>query len=699
MAIIQSIRNRAGLLIAVIVGVALLAFIVGDFIVSGGFIYQKSKLNVAEINGKKISYPEYQKLYLQFENILKIQYQTNSLDENMSASIRNQTWQEILQRFILFREYEKLGLVVHDQEFSDLIQGPNPHQLVMQMFGDPQTGTLNRLQLTEFLSRIDQLTGDQKTLWVYYEDMINKERLYNKYHTLIRQGLYVNKLEAQTRQEQINNSVDISFVQKSYSSIPDSTILISNSELKEYYKENKERFKQEETRNIKYVAFEVIPSKKDYKDAEAWINDAYEEFLEIEDVEQYINFNSPPYDPTNYKKGELPDTLDNFMFKAKPGDVYGPYFEDNAFKLAKLVKINYLSDSVRVSDILLPVNQNNINYMQMLADSIKTLLEDGTDFAKLARENSADPSAQIGGDLGWIREGYNGRYFSDSCFYAEKGDVKITYGESGLHIVKITDVSKPVKKIQVGILSREVIPSNETDQIYYSKAVEFATQNNTIEKFEAATSEDDLRAIPVFELKPLDNEVQGLDDSRYLVHWAFQAEEGDIVDEIRAYGSKYVVAIVTKVNHKGYSPLEEIKPDLEIEIAKDKKAEIIKTEMMQALENSVTIDDLADHLNLDIQSATGIRFNSFSVPGAGNESKLIAAALNSEPDQLSDPIDGENGVYMLNVENINAPENQFDNLNMTKSYIQRNYANRAMRSTFQTLIELADIKDHRVNFY
>lgn len=699
MAIIQSIRNRAGLLVAVIIGVALLAFLIGDFILSGGFIYQKSKLNVAEINGKKIGYPDYQKLNLHFENILKIQYQTNSLDQEMSATIRNQTWQDLLQTYVLFREYDKLGLAVDDQEFSDLVQGPNPHQFIVQNFGDPQTGAINRLQLTEFLSRIDQLPEDQKALWVYWETMITNERLNTKYHNLVRQGLYVNKLEVERRQEQTNNSVDISFIQKAYSAVSDSVIAINDSDIKDYYKVNKERFKQEETRDIRYVAFKVNPSEKDFKDAATWIDDAYAEFEEVEDVEQYINFNSPPYDRTNYKQGELSDTLDEFMFNANIGDVYGPYFEDNAYKLAKLSKINYLPDSVRVSQILLPVSQSNINQMQYFADSLLKLANNGYDFTRLVMENSSDPAKQFGGDIGWIKEGYNGSYFSDSCFYSKKGDIKMTYSQSGLHIVKITDVSRPVKKIQVGVLSREVIPSNETDQFYYSKAIDFATQNNTIEKFQAASAEGGPKTIPAFGLKPLDEGIQGLENSRYIVHWAFKAEEGDVIDEIRDYGGSYVVAIVTKVNHKGYSPIEDIRPEIELEVTKQKKAEIIIAEMMEAKENTSSIDELGNELNLNVQSASGIRFTSFSVPGAGNEPKLIATALTSEINQLSAPVDGENGVYIVEVENINEPENQFDNFDMTRTYIQRNYVNRAMRSTFQTLMDLADIKDNRGNFY
>jgi peptidyl-prolyl cis-trans isomerase D len=161
------IRNRAGTLIAIIIGLALFAFILGDFITSGGMIYQKSKMNVAEINGTNISYNEFQKLTNYMEEVMKAQYQTNNLDESMMESVRNQAWQELLQKYILEKEYKKLGLSISDPEFSDMIQGPNPHPMVMQMFANPETGTLNRLQLSEFLNRIDEITGAPKVVWVY----------------------------------------------------------------------------------------------------------------------------------------------------------------------------------------------------------------------------------------------------------------------------------------------------------------------------------------------------------------------------------------------------------------------------------------------------------------------------------------------------------------------------------------------------
>ncbi len=701
MAIIQSIRNRAGLLLAVVVGVALFAFILGDFITSGGFLYRKSKENVAEINGKKVGYPEYQNRISYIENILKAQYRVSTLDQEMTESARNQVWQDLLQELILQKEYDQLGLAVSYPEFSDLVQGANPHPIIMQMFSNPETGTLDRLQLSEFLNRIEDLSGEPKLIWVYYEKLISSERTYNKYLSLIQKGLYVNSLEAQRRQRDVSTSVDISFIQKPYSSIADSAITVNESEIKKYYNEHQEEYIQEASRDIKYVGFKVVPSNQDYKYAEEWINDILQEFKEIDDVEQYINYTSPPYDVTNYKKGELSDSLDRFMFSADLGDLYGPYFEDNTYKLAKLAKINLLSDSVRVSHIYLPANQSNVQQVRALADSLIKIAKEGHNFRELVQQNSRDMNTVLqGGDLGWIKEGTKGTAFSDSCFFAEKGDVKLTFSQEGYHVVKIMNMSRRVKKIQVGILAREVTPGSETDQNYYKQAVDFLNQNRTLEKFNQSVADNDPMAIPVYGIKPLDREIQGIGSARNIVRWAFEeAEEGDVYDDVDNYGGQYIVAVVTKVNQKGYTPLEDMKETIEIELIKQKKAEKISEELLLAKANSQSIDDIADELTLQVKSATGIRFSSYSVMDAGTEPKLIGAAVSAEAEVLAGPVSGENGVYLFLVDNRNDDANPSTDLKLMQSYIERGYAARANRIAFEKLQDLANIEDNRGRFF
>jgi len=701
MAIITKIRTRAGMLVSIIIGLALFSFILTDFLTSGSKLINKSKMNVAEINGKSIEYSLFEKRIRHLEDIAKTRNGVNSLSEEMSENVRKEAWQDLLQENVMNKEYEKLGVTVSDDELFDLIEGRNPHPIIRQYFANPETGTIDKMNLNAFLQKMKDApaTDEQKKMWLYIEDIIEKQTLATKYSSLIRNGLYATSIDMQALRDEMSNSVDFSYIQKPYTSIPDGSVTISESELKSYYNEHKEEFKQVKSNSIKYVAFDVVPSESDNAYAKKWINDVLPEFSHITDADQYIKLNSDlAYDTKNYKKGELPARLDDFMFSAKVGDVTDPYFENNTYKIAKLAKINMLPDSVQVSQILLPVNQKNVRQMQFLADSLKKLADAGHDFADLARNNSQDASAKKGGEIGWVKEGMLSSQFSDSCIFAKKGQVKITFSQSGIHIIKVTGQSALVKKVQVGILAKEVRASEQTDQHYYSIASKFAGINNTGAKFESATKGGNPAAITVFDLKPLDNEIEGLDKPRQLIRWVFESKQGE-VSKIFRLGDKYVVAMVTKVREDGYKPLGDVSDVIKIEIRKIKKSEIISKEMANASQGTTSMDAVAAKLNSVVKSVNGVQFSSYSIQDLGAEPKLISAAYVLNPNKISSPIAGENGVYIIDVENKSkTPFQNIDN-SIARNYIERNYLNQVNSESFKALMDLAGIKDYRDRFF
>ena len=261
-------------------------------------------------------------------------------------------------------------------------------------------------------------------------------------------------------------------------------------------------------------------------------------------------------------------------------------------------------------------------------------------------------------------------------------------------------MSRRVKKVQVGILSREVTPGTETDQKYYKQAVDFLNQNRTLDKFEQSVADNDPMAIPVYDIKPLDKEIQGLGYARDVIRWAFEeAGEGDVYNDVNNYGGKYVVFIVTKVKNAGYMPLKDVEESIRIEIIKRKKAEKLSDELLLAMADSKSIDDIATKTGEEVKSVTGIRFSSYSVMEAGAEPKLIGAAIVAELDELTGPIKGENGVYIFSVDNKNETENPSSDLKITQSYIERSYAARVNRVAFDKLQDLAHIKDYRGRFF
>ncbi|MBN2350625.1 MAG: SurA N-terminal domain-containing protein [Bacteroidales bacterium] len=701
MATLEKIRNRAGLLVAIIIGMALFAFILGDLLSSGNSLFTNSQFEIAKVAGKSISYNVYQRKVDDLAEINKIQLQRNNLDEQTIDNIRTASWENLIQELVMDGEMKKLGIGVHSDELFDMIQGDDPHPLIKQMFTNPETGILNRSVLLSFLRQIQQdQSSEQKTYWLYLENEFIRQRMFTKYINLVKQGLYANSLEAKYAFINNNKKVNFDYVVQRYNTVPDSLISFSEEDLKKYYKEHKHEYEQEESRDIKYVYFEVVPSEADDQAAQKWISDILPDFTTIkaEDTRQYINLNSDfPYDDRNYKKEELPEIISEFMNAATPGDVYGPYFENGSYKLAKLAAINFLPDSVHARHILLQANQNNVNQMYALADSLKTMINNGANFAALAMTHSTDGSAQDGGDLGWFKEGDMVKQFSDSCFYGKKGDLKIVGTQFGIHIIQILDQSRPVKKMQVGILARRVDPSDETDQVYYAKASEFAGLNNTWDKFNAAAAEQKLPVLEQNGLAPLDKAIPGLESPRALIKWAYNADLQD-VSEVFKLGNKYVIAAVAAVREKGYATLKEKQTEIEIEVIKEKKGAQIAENINKLLNSGSSLEDIGASLNTTVLSATGVSFNSRNLTGMGLEPKVIAAATYLEVDKLSKPIAGNNGVFVINVTSAtDVPEEP--NLAFEKSVLNRNYAARANYAAYEALKETAKIEDHREKFF
>ncbi len=705
MAILEKLRVRAGLLLAIIIGLALFAFVLSDFLDSGGTLFSSSKHEIAEIAGRSIPYTDFEEQVKKLEKFQQIRTGQLSFDENIMDRFRNAIWENMVQDVILEKEYKKTGIDVSVDELKELFLGENPHYLVIQYLGDPQTGTLNRQGLAQFINSLQEIDeSDEKTYYQFVENEVYRSRRFEKYLTLLRKSIIATTLEARRHFNDMNSSIDFEFVVKPFTSVSDSAVTVSKADLEKYYTAHKNKYKQEESRDLRYLYFEVIPSKEDFQEAEEYIVRSKDEFAKAEDTKQYVNLNSSsPFDDKYYSYGELPDTMNDIMFKSELGTVIGPYFEDNAYKLAKLAAIDYLPDSVRARHILLQATQTNASQIWQLADSLKDLITKGADFAELVKKYSADKgSVMEGGDLKWFKEGDMVKPFSDSCFFGKKGDIKIVPTQYGLHVVQITDQSKPVKKVQVGILERKVVPSNTTDQIYYSKAYEFAGINNTYEKFNKAVEQQNL-AVYVRQakgVKPLDREIPGLESPRQLIKWAYKADEKDVSSQVFKFGDKYVIGVLDKIHEEGYIPLDELKEEIGHEVRKEKKAEKIIAEINSKYSQGITIEQLADKLNLQVNTAPGIRLSYPSLPEIGSEPVIVASAFQLEKNVVSKPLTGNSGVFVVMVTNVNIPgEVTPEMLNREKMYINRNYAARINYTAYDAIKKMVRIKDNRREFY
>ncbi len=705
MATLEKIRNRAGVLVAVVIGLALLAFILGDFMNSGGALFSNTQFEIAEIAGKSIPYQKYQKDLNEMMEINKFSSGQSTLDENTVQRIQMQTWNQLVREYVLEDEYDEIGLDVSSQELWDMVQGENIHPIIQNLFTNPETGELNTMAVIRFLKTYEQdPTGQQKAYWLFIEDQMIRDRLFTKYSNLISKGLYSTKAEAQNELNNINKKVDFEFVAQEISSIPDSLIEVKNSDLKAYYEAHQNEFKQDASRDIEYITFDVVASEADREATQDWINNIKEDFAATDNDKEFVTLNSD-FEHKNIflKKDELPEILEGEMWNADEGYIYGPYFENDSYMLAKLSEIGYVPDSVRARHILLQPTQNQSSEMIFaLADSIKEQLENGANFALLSDQYSSDKAAnEKGGDLGWFRANQMVTPFSDTSFNANIGEYKLVATQFGLHIVQVTNKARNERKVKIAILGRKLEPSSETYQQTYALASKFAGNNHTYEEFQQALEAEGFAKKIAQNVKEADQQLAGLESPREFIRSIYDTEKHGIIksqnNPIFELGDRFVIGFVTEVREDGVAPLDQVRDQVTVQVKKEKKAKYLAEKFSAVMATDNNLEVLANEFNTEVFEATDITFRSYSIPNVGIEPKLVAAATSVSTDQVFGPIKGENNVFALKVLTIAEEENS--NPEMQQMQTMTQFRNRANYEAFEALKETANIVDKRAKFY
>jgi peptidyl-prolyl cis-trans isomerase D len=701
MATLQNIRNRGGVLIAVIIGLALGAFILGDMLNSGSKLMRPSQLKIAEIDGETVQYPDFQKKVEELSEVYKMNTQQSQIDENTWEQIREQVWQGYLQENIIGKATEKLGISVTAEELFDLIQGKDPHPIIKQLFRNQKTGEVDKSAIIQFLKQLESnATPAQKSYWLYIENQIKQDRLNSKYSNLVSKGLFVTTDEAKKSLAAKNKSANIQYVMLNYSSIPDVNVKVSDDDLKAYYNKHKDEYKQEKTRSIEYVSFDVTPSEADKAATQKWINDSKTEFAATTDNQQYINANSDTrFDPSFSKSSELAPNLALWAFSAQPGDFYGPYFENGEYKLAKVDQFKMIPDSVQASHILInPQTIGSVEKAKAVADSLKRKIELGANFAEIALKYSEDPGSKTkGGDLGWFKRKQMVPEFEEAAFTGEVNKLYVVATRFGFHIIKPTKKGKETNQVRLAILTKKVEASSDTYQKTYIEASKFASENQTKDAFSKAIVAQKLDK-KMATLTESERGVAGLDASRQLVRAAFTTEPGNICinnekSPIFEFGNKFVIAAVTGATEEGPSSFEEAKPRVELVVRKDKKGDMLADKLKSATD----LSSAASINSTEVKEASGINFTSYSIPNLGFEPAVIGSVCSLPEGKISAPIKGNNGVFIAKVTSFTTGTD--NDLKGEKNRIAQSLGYRAGTQVFEALKKNAAIVDKRSKFY
>ena len=697
MATLEKIRSKGSLLVAIFIGFALFAFIMMDFMGSGGALFSGDNTELAKINRTSINIQEFQTKVVEMEEFHKLNRGLNALSEEESFMIRDHVWNQMVNQVLLSEIYEKAGIVVTPEELMDMVAGNNIHPFIRQhpLFTDQQTGAFSQQQVMNFLMAKNQ-DPTARFYWMMLEEQLLNERLVTKYMNLFEKGMFIPNTIAETEMASRDNVVDFNFVTARFTSVNDSEVSVSSDEINKFYRANQDRFKQEATRDIEYVTFDVVPTANDSLAAREWLENMMVDFSNPAiDPVQFVNLNSDlPFTGANQSASEFSIAVERFVTTGRVNDVYGPFFEDGRYKAARLVAINMLPDSVRARHILL--RGDTPEAAQLLADSLMAVLRAGGNFADLARRYSQDPGSAVnGGDLGWFGEGMMVQEFNDAAFQGEAGDVVKVQTQFGVHVLNITQRGTLAPKYQVAILARNITYSPETFQAIFSQASRFASTNNSPDKFNAAIEQDNLLKRFGRGLGENDREVQPLEDSRELVRWAFESNVGTI-SPVFEFGDQFVIAHLLSATEEGVMPLELAREQIERELINEKKGELLVTRFKDAIASSSDINVIASKMNSQVQTAQGISFTSFQVPGAGIEPALVSLAVHSPVNSISQPVAGINGVYVLQV--TNSTDIQVEAANIAAG-LRQEVTRKTQQQFLQSIRENAEIVDRRARFY
>lgn len=700
MATLQTLRNRAGVLMAVVIGLSLLAFILGDFLNSGASFLQRNQMEIGEINGKSINYFDFQARVEQSVESYKQNSGMTSLDEGTYASIRNQVWNNYMNEMLFEDEYKSLGLGCSSDELFDMVQGQNIHPQILQapVFQNQVTGMFDRSLVIQFLKNMElEPTGQQKALWVEYEKELVKDRIFTKYQNLISKGLFVTSKMVDIDYVETNNKYDFDYVAARYATTPDSLVTVTEVDAQNYYQAHLDQFEQEASRDLSYVAWEILPSQADRDAVENWIHEQKEEFSRIENVKQFVSLNADsPFSENYFDLFLLPDTMQSWVPTANPGDVFGPYLENNdTWKLARITDIRDLPDTVKASHILIQPDNGNFDAAQKTADSILQEIKKGADFAQLALVHGTDATKDNGGDLGWFAMQEMIPEFSQACFFGQKGDLLTVKTQYGVHVIYIADQGPKSKKFQVAFLDRQITPSSQTIENIYSEASRFAATYGTSQKFEEGIQEEKLTKRLATNLREGDAAIPGLENPRELIRWAYEAKKGDL-SKIYEFGNRFVIAKLTEVRDTGTAPLDQVRAQVENSVRNEKKAEYLISKINQILSSEKSLDAVASTVGTTVQQAQGAYYTSFSITGIGIEPNLTGTLPHLQINEVSGPIKGRNAVYVVKV--THSYKQETDPLE-SRQRLEQAYASRTGYQVFQALEKKAKVVDRRNKFY
>ena len=663
MATLQKIRSKGPLLV-IVIGLALFAFIAGD----AWKVLQphQGKQDVGEVNGEVLSAQDYQKMVDELSEVIKLTNGLNSLTEDQLNNVKDQVWQSYVNNKLIAEQAEKLGLKVTDAEIQSIIdQGTHP--LLMQTpFRNPQTGMFDKDMLKKFLVDYANLNASQMpaqyveyyqkmgAFWQFVEKTLAQSTLAEKYQNLVTKSLISNPLAAEDAFNSRTEQSDLLLAGVPYTSINDSTVQVSDSEIKARYDEKKEQFKQlVETRDIRYIDVKVVPSDADRKAVEKEVTEYSNQLANTTaDFGTFVRStgSSVNYSDVPVSKSVFPADVASRLDSTGVNEVYGPYYNqtDDSFNAFKLLAKVSSPDSIQFRQI--QVYADTEEKTKTLADSIYNALKGGADFAAVAKIYGQTGEATWVNAQSWEGselDADNSKFINTLLNQPVNELANLNMGQANL-ILQVMNKKSMQTKYKVAVVKREVEFSKETYNAAYNKFSQFVAQNTTIDSMVKNAEESGYTLMPRTDLSSAEHYVGGVRSTREALKWIFAAKPGEVSPLYECGENDHLMVVaLDKIHEAGYRDINSVAEMLRAEIRRDKKAEKIMEEMKKY--NSIAqVKGMKDAVSDSVKHVT------FSAPAyisvtRSSEPVIGAVAAKTAANKVSAPIKGNGGVYMIQV--------------------------------------------------
>ena len=660
MAVLETIRVKFGIVITVLIAVALLSFIVDPSTLQSVTASMSSKYDVGEIDGKAISYTDFQEEVDKYTTLTELMSGSSVQNEQQQISIRNTAWESLINKYLFVKNAKKAGLTVGEEEMLAIIAGEIESPLISQnpmFFGE--NGQFSKDVLVQFLNSIDSdATGGAKLYWDNLQSTAQTQQYYAKYMSLFTQSDIVNKLQLTDALAGNNNTFNVEFVMVPFGYAKDTTIVVADADIKKYYEAHKKFYKQQAARDIEYVVYEVKPSTADVAAANEAFAKVYDEFTTTQNMKSFLLANSDrKFDNTWYKAGELnkiSKEVNDFAF-TNGATVSEAITKGNTFSAVRVIASAMVPDSVYVK------------YVPASSENVDSLL------------NVVEPM--------WITQTPG---FEDLMTAKVGSQVKL-----GGFVFNVLKTTTPVAKKKVAILEKNAEASKETVNGYYAQANTLATMSaGKYDSFRKAVDSLGVYAHPVSKMAEGTSRLGAVDGTKEITRWAFEAKKGQVSSIFTINNNYFVVAAVTGIHKEGYTPVNEVASSIRNILYSKQYAEKKSAEVKESIEGLTDLTAIAEKLGTTVSTKDGVAFSSFS--SMGLDPMFIGAAYASEDNVICGPVAGNNGVYVYKV---TGRETQSHYIEESAKQHSAQRAQYSSQMVVPVMMDDADVKDNRARFY